>query len=62
MFYDKGMKRTLIHNQKGMGLMELMLWAGFIALIGYAAWQMYSNPDNLKSRGVSHNAYEDTHP
>lgn len=62
MLYDESVKWTLINNQKGMGLMELVFWAGFIALIGYAAWKMYSNPDNLNSRPVSHNAYEDTHP
>ncbi len=40
----------------------MLFWTGFIALIGWAGWQMYLNPENLKPRPISHNAYEDTHP
>jgi hypothetical protein len=56
------MKGNLINNQKGMGFVEMILWAGFIALIGWAAWQFCLHPENLQSRTVSHNAYEDAQP
>ncbi|HTC22570.1 MAG TPA: hypothetical protein VK859_17065 [bacterium] len=52
----------MINNQKGMGFVEMILWAGFIALIGWAAWQFCLHPENLQSRTVSHNAYEDAQP
>ncbi len=53
------MKWNGINNQKGIGFVEMMLWAGFIALIGYAAYQLYLHPETLQSKPVSHNAYED---
>jgi hypothetical protein len=56
------MELTRMDDEKGMGLVEMLFWAGFIALIGWAAWHLYLHPEDLRSRPVSHNAYEDTRP
>ena len=51
-------KNTL--NQRGMGLGEMLMWAGLLALVAWAGWQLYQNPDALKPKSQTHGLYEDT--
>jgi hypothetical protein len=56
------MKRVSVLNPKGMGLVEMILWAGFIGIIGWAAWQLYLHPESFQSKPAAHSSYEDTKP
>jgi hypothetical protein len=56
------MNGPLIKDQRGMGLVEMILWAGFIALIGWAIWQLVQHPESFQSKPAGRSSYEDGHP
>jgi len=56
------MKVQGISDARGMGLVEMILWAGFIALIGWLVWQLIQHPESFQPRKADHSGYEDTKP
>lgn len=60
-YFQKGYgMRKWILDSKGMGLIEFLLWASLLALLGWAVWQLYQHPESLNPKPEGHHPYEDT--
>lgn len=58
---NRGMKKRPL-DSKGIGFIELVVWVGVAAVLGWLGWQLYQHPESLNTKSATHSPLEDTRP